>query len=336
MNRKPKRGPSAIADIKKEGMQRVRHRERLASQKLKVGIIDVGLPPPAPMLENGIKRLKERGIELRLSSTLASGCLPLSPFHDTDRKIEAFMEILYDESVNIVIPAYGGHGCVAFAHALRQYYIDSTFKASFIEAVRRKVYVVCEDTTALMLYLMRFGACGFYARHAAAKLGAEDDVVRMIDAIVSFGAFELPVKTISPAESRGRIIGGNAASVAALAFTRLCSTLDKKILYLESMGAGDYCSNGCIVKFLEKLVVTGAASRLKGLIIGGLSPPATDELRLTPWDMLHLDLPKLGIDGPVALLAAAGRDPLRSLIPLGFKTSMVLRNDGRLCLAWVS
>ncbi|MFH1435594.1 MAG: LD-carboxypeptidase [Pseudomonadota bacterium] len=336
MNRKPKKRPGSMKAREKGDMSRARLMKEVFSEKLKVGIIDIGLSPPALMLEILVGRLGEKGIEVRLSSTLAAGRRAPSPINGIDRKVEAFMEILYDESVSLVISARGGQGCMAFVRALRQYFASSTFKKSFIEAVRRKVYVVSGDATALMLYLVRFGACGFYARHVASGPGAAGDLVRMIDAIASFNAFELPAKTITAGEARGRIMGGSAETVAALAFSRLCATVESKILYLESRGAADWLRGGCIEKLFEKLVAAGASSRLKGLVIGGLPPPAPGQLQLTPWDILHLDLSKLGIGGPVALLADADRDPLRSLIPLGFRTSIVLRRDGRLCLAWVS
>jgi len=305
------------------------------SRDLKIGIIDVSNAPPGTTLERGIRWLERRKIDYRLSPTLMldEQCSPL--FCQIDRKIEAFMEMLLDESINVMLPAAGDYGCAAFVHALDKHLNTITDRAGFAGAVCSKVFVVFSDTTALLLYLMRFGARGFYGRNLSIDAGDSSGVNLVLDWLAKKQCCShYHVESCSPGEAKGHILGGDWRVLSTMVSTQLCCPIDGSILFIDNGGGKAWYGNETVFRLLEDIHRMTEGKEIRGLLVGEIKPQVSSEDLLLSLDMFDFYLSKLNISGPVTLSVPVGHKQLFGLMPLGFDTDIKLSDDSMLSLAW--
>jgi muramoyltetrapeptide carboxypeptidase len=213
---------------------------------------------------------------------------------------------LADESVDAIWSARGGYGAMRLLP-----HVDWAALSR-----RPRALIGFSDITAL--HAAASTRCGLVTYHAPTARGALTDFSRsslaraVIEGSDPCGRAE-GARTVRGGRTRGRLVGGNLALLAALAGTPYAPDYDGALLVLEDVGEPAYR----IDRMLTQLRLSGALSTIAGLVVGHFTQPAPGH-ELSPHSLDLLVAEAADVAGVPAIVGAPlGHIDDQWTIPLG-------------------
>jgi len=202
--------------------------------------------------------LEEKGFRVLLSKH----CLgEYRYFSGTDEERTADMQFGIDHpEIKAILSARGGYGCVRI--------VDEINWANMLREPRWLIGF--SDITVFHHRLMRLGVQSI---HGSMPLNFEKNTSEALDSILKILRGEDPVITCPANDSnkhgvaKGVLIGGNLSIVFSMLGTDDTYIFDDSILFLEDIAEQLYHLD----RMFFALKKTGALSKIKGLIIGGMT-----------------------------------------------------------------
>jgi muramoyltetrapeptide carboxypeptidase len=213
---------------------------------------------------------------------------------------------LADESVDAIWSARGGYGAMRLLP-----HVDWAALSR-----RPRALIGFSDVTAL--HAAASTRCGLVTYHAPTARGALTEFSRtslaraVIEGSDPCGRAE-GARTVRGGHTRGRLVGGNLALLAALAGTPYAPDYDGALLVLEDVGEPAYR----IDRMLTQLRLSGALSTIAGLVVGHFTQPAPGH-ELSPHSLDLLVAEAADVAGVPAIVGAPlGHIDDQWTIPLG-------------------
>ncbi len=237
----------------------------------KIGVVAPGSPVESGEVLKGVqKALRDRGYEIGWGETarVMEGYLA-----GNDLARRADLERMWlDDSIAAIWCLRGGYGCMRMLPRL-------CFR---LFAAHPKILIGFSDITALELGLWsRIKLVTFHGPVLTTLKGSEfteNQAFRMLNSGFA-GVLDWPETNdrlylpIIPGKARGRILGGNLATVCSLMGTRFFPELDDALLFLEETGEAAYR----IDRMLTQLTMAGVLDSVAAVIVGRCIPAAGEE-----------------------------------------------------------
>jgi muramoyltetrapeptide carboxypeptidase len=227
-----------------------------------VAIVSPAGPVVPDILEEGLERLREWGLEVRLDDDLYNresdhGYLA----GDDATRRRALQRALDDPEVEAVVFSRGGYGTMRILPEL-----------DFTSMERDPTLLVgFSDLTALHLHVA--GLRGLPTLHGPVvkSMRMHDPGDRTLESLrgALFGTREMPITVdgldrVTGGEATGRLLGGNLTLLVHMIDSPLCPDLNDTILLLEDVGEEDYRLD----RAFTALRLAEKARRPAGLILG--------------------------------------------------------------------
>lgn len=240
-------------------------------KRLKKGdIIGIISPSSSPddllRINEGVSYLESLGYKVKVGKNVGSyhGYLAGTD----EQRVNDLHEMFVDKSVNAIICVRGGYGSPRLLDKI-------DFK---LIARNPKIFVGYSDITALqMAFLVKTGLLTFAGPMLAVDFYnsvspyTEEMFWALVTSNKKFGRIKLPENektfTIVKGKTKGRIAGGNLATLVSLAGTKYMPDFKNKILLLEEIGEAPYR----IDRMFNQLKLTGVFNLISGLILGAFT-----------------------------------------------------------------
>jgi len=224
-----------------------------------IGIASISGAVDIDRIDDGRKYLEKMGYKVKYSSNIFEKKRYFSG--DDKRRLEGLNEILSDHDISGVILARGGFGAVK---VLNQFDFDYLKKEN-------RLIMGYSDASSFL------NACSFFTDIKTVHGPILSDIKkcdrvlleRLFSGKVEDKLFQ-EVKILKQAEDgravKGRLRGGNLATIASLTGTKFMPDFKDSILFLEEINEPAYK----IDRLLCQLYMSGKIDGVKGLIIGDL------------------------------------------------------------------
>ncbi|MFK8045294.1 MAG: LD-carboxypeptidase [Crocinitomicaceae bacterium] len=210
------------------------------------------------LIENAVKLLSDAGHQVSIGKYTNGNHNYFSGLQQ--ERLVDFQNAIDDPSVDIILCARGGYGCIQI--------IDELDFSSLHG--KEKIIVGFSDVT---VFHMHCHALGLQTIHATMPLNfannSEASIGSLLDAINwKRIKYELPPNNQNKIGiAKGEIIGGNLASIQTLIGTNSDCDFTDKILFIEDVGEYVYT----IDRMFWGLKKAGKLKHLAGMIIGGMT-----------------------------------------------------------------
>jgi len=268
----------------------------------KVAVVSTAGPPDTGLLERGIGKLEQMGLEVvHRGATRSVGYLA-----DDDRQRAALLqEALADPDIRAVICSRGGYGSMRLLPHIELSRFGNP----------PKILVGSSDNTFLLhAYQIATGTVVFHGPMAATSSFVEQEAgPESVWRDVLFGSDDpLVIEHPDMAAYKGGkvaapVTGGCLSLLVASLGTPYEPDFSGRILFLEDRGEPPYR----IDRMLAQLRLAGKLDGIRGLILGGLDVESVDELTTA------LDFALGDVSIPVVHGFPAGHGPVNTLIPMG-------------------
>ena len=237
-----------------------------------IGVVAPGSPARSmEILAETEKELRYQGYKVVWGETARVGDGYLA---GSDLERRADLERLWlDDSIAAIWCLRGGYGSIRLLRRL-------CFR---LLSLRPKIFIGFSDVTALewglwsQIKLMTFH--GPVLTTLPESEFSKSMVFRMINGEWAGGVLEWPetedhrYHPIKPGEARGRILGGNLATITSLIGTRFFPPLDGMILFLEETGEAAYR----IDRMLTQLILSGVLEGVAAVLVGRCIPAVGED-----------------------------------------------------------
>ncbi|HYR46822.1 MAG TPA: LD-carboxypeptidase [Thermoanaerobaculia bacterium] len=280
-----------------------------------IGIPAVSGPVDGEKIDRGIAILGARGYRVREASNLRSRAGFLAG--SDEERAAGYRELIRDPEVEAVCFARGGYGSSRILP-----HLDA-------EEVRAnpKIHLGGSDLTVLFAYLgKRAGLVTFYGPMVAVEMGKEDDLdwERVLRGAAPDPHRFADADVIAAGRTEGVLVGGCLSLLASLAGTPEALDGEGSILFWEDTGEETYRLD----RMLTQLERSGTFDRLRGMVIGSVSPGARSE---SPQEIAAYLRERLrGSPFPVAMGLPAGHLERPRTIPLGVRVRLDLQGEASL------
>jgi len=281
----------------------------------------VRIVSPAKSIEKehidfSVKFLKEHDFEVEVSTN----CLGADHYFsgtDEERLID-FQSALDDDSVDVILCARGGDGCIRI--------IDRLDFTKFL--LNPKLIIGFSDVTVFHNHI--HSNFNLPTVHATMPLNfssnSDESLLSLMDVLHGNKVkYKLASNTNNKrGEAKGEIVGGNLAIIYALIGTNSDINLDNKIVFIEDVGEYVYA----IDRMMWSLQKSNILKKLAGLIIGGMTNTMDTD---TPFgkSVESVILERVDhLDIPVCFNFPAGHIDDNRAVIFGKKAKLVVSDDG--------
>ncbi|MBI5895448.1 MAG: LD-carboxypeptidase, partial [Desulfobacterales bacterium] len=222
-----------------------------------IGIVAPASPFPKDELEQGLEILRYLGFRVRLADGLFDVLGYLAG--EDARRAAQLMEMFQDATVDGIMCARGGYGCMRILPLL-DYHL-----------IRRhpKPFVGFSDITALhQVFCMQSGMVTFHGP-LVCTLSKDEDLSR--SSLFETLSGQLPaavsgaqMSSILPGVGEGRLTGGNLTVLCHLLGTPFAPSFAGAILFIEDCGEALYR----IDRMLTHMKLSGCFEGLAGIVLG--------------------------------------------------------------------
>ncbi len=230
-----------------------------------IGIVAPASPFQKDELEKGLEILRHMGFRVRLADGLFDVLGYLAG--EDARRAAQLMEMFRDATVDGIMCARGGYGCMRILPLL-DYHL-----------IRRhpKPFVGFSDITALhQVFCMQSGMVTFHGP-LVCTLSKDEELSRT--SLLETLSGQLPaavsgaqMRSILPGVAEGRLTGGNLTVLCHLLGTPFAPSFDSAILFIEDCGEALYR----IDRMLTHMKLSGCLEGLAGIVLGSFKNCGTE------------------------------------------------------------
>ncbi|HEV8240900.1 MAG TPA: LD-carboxypeptidase [Thermoanaerobaculia bacterium] len=284
----------------------------------RVGVAALSSAIDAPSLDRGLAALRDLGYEPVPARNLASrhGILAGTD----DERVDAFHELIADDSLAAVIFARGGHGLLRIIERLDWRLI----------ARRPRAWVGYSDVTPFLLELtQRHGLVTFHGPMIGKELSdglQAAEAASLRAALSQQGPLRYPLLWLREGNAEGTILGGCLSLLTAVLGTRWATTFDDALLFMEDVNEPLHR----VDRMLTHLRLSGTLTGVRGVIAGHFGEGWEQAIRdfgrtgngeaggasAGSKDAWHGET-LLGLPGPIAFGLASGHGTPNLTLPLG-------------------
>lgn len=257
-------------------------------------------------LERGLTALRDLGFVPVPARNLADRWGVLAG--GDQERLDAFHELIADESLTAVFFARGGYGSSRLLPRLDWDLIGR----------RPLAWVGYSDLTPLLLQVVeRFGLVTFHGPMVATDLARpfeEDEAASLRSALAGAGTLHFPLRWLRAGEAEGPVLGGCLSLLTAVLGTPWATRLDGALLFVEDINEPLYRLD----RMLTHLRLSGNLTSVQGMLGGHLGgeweQAIGDETQIaTSWHRETL----LALDCPLAWGIPCGHGVPNLTLPLG-------------------
>lgn len=254
-------------------------------------------------LEQGVKNIKAMGFRVKLHDGIFGASRYLAG--SDEQRARVLMDLFRDSEVRAVIAARGGYGAMRLLP-----FLDWQALRSF-----PKLFIGFSDATALMSCLVsRAGMKPVHGPNLVSLAGAGRETLAGVERAITGAGNRLSLADgacLVPGTARGRLAGGNLATLVHMMGTRFQPDFTHTILFLEDVGEPAYK----IDRMLTQMRLAGLFDRIRGVVLGEFTNCANTEY-----------LPEIFMETfgplkiPVITGLQAGHGEVNQAFPLGRET----------------
>jgi muramoyltetrapeptide carboxypeptidase len=272
----------------------------------KIGIAAPAGPFDRETFDRGMHIFEQKGFEVFLPDGLLEAVGYLAG--PDDHRAQLVNQLFADTSIDAIVCARGGYGCLRILPLLDYDLI----------AKNPKVFIGFSDITALLTVLC--ARCGLVTFHGPVVTSLADahehTVSSLFQTITSDGKLEIEVPngiTINPGTGSGILTGGNLATLCHLLGTPFAPDFANKILFLEDRAEPAYK----IDRMLTQMKLTDCFEDIAGIVLGSFEEcgPVEDIITVIKNVMEDFQVPILG-----GLTAGHGQPNFT--LPMGMEVSL--------------
>jgi muramoyltetrapeptide carboxypeptidase len=222
-----------------------------------IGIVAPASPFQKEELEQGLEILRHMGFRVRLADGLfdVHGYLA----GEDARRAAQLMEMFQDASVDAIMCARGGYGCMRILPLL-DYHL-----------IRRhpKPFIGFSDITALHQAFRMLGGMVTFHGPVVCTLFKDEELSRSslletLSGQMPAAVSDAQMRSILPGAAEGRLTGGNLTVLCHLLGTPFAPSFDGAILFIEDCGEALYR----IDRMLTHMKLSGCMEGLAGIALG--------------------------------------------------------------------
>lgn len=281
----------------------------------------------AEYIHGACRALEDRGFRVKVMPH-ALGCEVGSYAAPVPDRVSDLKEVLQDPQVEAILCGRGGYGCV---HLL-------DFLPSALVADNPKWLIGFSDISVLHALWHHAGVASLHAsmcKHLTLE-PPEDECTQLLMDLLTMRSPEISYREPSgpgyvAGEAEGVLLGGNLAVLEGLVGTPwdvLSARGEDVILMLEDVGEAIYRSE----RLLYQLHLSGALSRIKGLILGQFNDTRADKNFETAEQMAGERIFDWKLTCPVATNFPAGHIRRNLPLPLGQRVRLTVSPAGETAL----
>lgn len=284
----------------------------------RIGVAALSGPVDPERLARGTAALSDLGFEPVPAANLS--CRRGLFAGSIRERLEGFHGLLADPTVAAVVFARGGHGLLPLLP-----HLDWGLLAS-----RPRAFVGYSDVTPLLLAITRrLGWVTFHGPMVAVELArglSREEEGSFLGALAGRLPRELPLGGAEGGEAvEGPLLGGCLSLLTATLGTPWAAELEGALLFWEDTGEPLYR----IDRMLTHLELSHTLSRIRGMVMGHVAPPAEDPVESTHEPRRH---EPFGLDAvrrlaaprgwPIAWGLPAGHEAPNLTVPLGWRVRL--------------
>jgi muramoyltetrapeptide carboxypeptidase len=232
---------------------------------------------------------------------------------DDAERVDAFHELVADDSLAAIVFARGGYGLHRVLPSIDWELVGR----------RPRAWLGYSDVTPFLLQVVeRLGVVTFHAPMVATDLARglrPEEATSLLAALAGEGPFVYSVRSLRAGSAEGRVegvvLGGCLSLVAAVLGTPWATSLDGALLFLEDVNEPLHR----VDRMLTHLRLSGRLTGVRGMIFGYFGPDweqAIGEIPSENGGRWHRET-LLALPGPVAWGAPCGHGIPNLTLPLG-------------------
>ena len=281
----------------------------------RVGVAALASASDPPSLARGLAGLRDLGYEPVPARNLGSryGILAGSD----DERLDAFHELIADDSLAAVVFARGGHGLLRIISRLDWELVGR----------RPRAWIGYSDVTPLLLQVVeRCGLVTFHGPMPAMDMARgldADEAASFRSALAGAAPLRYPLRVLRGGDAEGPLLGGCLSLLTAVLGTPWATSLDGALLFLEDVHEPLHRLD----RMLTHLRLSGSLTGVRGVIAGhfgreweqtirDIGSPETGGVE-TGLSAAWLRDTLLALPGPVAYGLHAGHGTPNLTLPLG-------------------
>lgn len=238
------------------------HRPERIKKGDKIAVISPAGAVEASHLQAGLEMLQQRGYEYILGKNVYAKYHNGYTYAGTEsERSEDLNWALNDPEIAAVWVTRGGYGC--------QHLLDKISLKGFKK--RPKWFIGYSDNTVLQSFLLKQNFASIHGQSIkTATFGVTEKSYSQIFSILEGNRTTYTLESHGfnrNGHAKGILVGGNLAMIYALLGTSYGFNFKNKILFIEEIGEQYYALD----RMLMSLKHTGAFSKIKGLIVGGMT-----------------------------------------------------------------
>jgi len=239
-----------------------------------------------------------------------------------EARLADIIDALSDDSVQAILCARGGYGCVHLLEDIPEQLVASA----------AKWLIGFSDISALHALWHKAGVVSLHAPMAKhlTLLPPDDECTQLLFNIITSPSpemrYTLPTAPGSqPGKASGRLLGGNLAVLSHLIATPwdMLSCHEQTILIIEDVGEAIYATE----RMLWQLKLSGALERVCGIVAGRFTEAKPDHNFSSTSRMIAQRLREWGVTCPVAIDFPVGHTDRNLPLMLGARATLEVNDN---------